>query len=234
MNAGEQIRQAMQFAMTGQWEEARDFIRRVIQSCPEDLSARVVQADIENISGNEKAAFQQLRTLIRTHPEFAPAYYSMGVLHSRQGRWDQAKSFFEQSISLFDPDEKESLSDAYLQLGISWWEQRHPGEALESWRKSLSYNPAQWKAREYLEDFTPDYSKPKVLGNPRFFQQYQEIHVKAYLAGLKKSQFDSLEETDEVIRKVASSWNTIPEKWKMEDLSEEERLNYFKSVTPFN
>ncbi|MBI3351544.1 MAG: tetratricopeptide repeat protein [Nitrospirae bacterium] len=233
MNTDKQIKQAMQYAMAEHWDEAKHLIRQVIESSPEDLWAKVVQADIENISGNEKEAFQQLRILMRNYPEFAPAYYSMGILHSRQGRWDQAKNFFEQSISLFDPGQKESLSDAYLQLGIAWWEQRHPGDALECWQKSLACNPAQWKAREYLEDFTSDYSKPKILGDPRFFQQFQEIHVKAYLSEHGKSQFDSLEETDEVIQKIAASWNAIPEKWKMEDLTEEERFNTFKSIKPF-
>jgi tetratricopeptide (TPR) repeat protein len=229
----EKIKQIMQLALGEKWDEARQLIQKVLESDSGNLEARVLQADIETIAGNEQEAFKQLRAILREYPEYGPAYYSMGVCHSRQGRWDQAKTFFEKSISKLEPDQAESLSDAYLQLGVSCWEQRHRDEAMESWKKSLAFNPAQWKAREYLEEFTSDYSQPKILGEPELFQEYQTLQVQTYLNSRGKSQFDTLEETNEVIRKIVSSWNAIPDKWKVEDLSPEERLRLFKTVSPF-
>ncbi len=229
----EKIKQIMQLALEAKWDEARQFIQKVLEADSGNLEARVLQADIETIAGNEPEAFKQLRAILREHPEYGPAYYSMGVCHSRQGRWDQAKIFFEKSISKLEPDQGEALSDAYLQFGVSCWEQRHRDEAMESWKKSLAFNPAQWKAREYLEEFTSDYSQPKILGEPGLFQEYQALQVQIYLNSRGKSQFDTLEETNEVVLKIVSSWNAIPDKWKVEDLSPEERLRLFKTVSPF-
>ncbi|MBI1822661.1 MAG: tetratricopeptide repeat protein [Nitrospirae bacterium] len=227
----DKIKTIMQLAMAEKWEEARFRVRELIQNAPLDPGIKVLQADIENISGNEKEALRQLKEILRAHPEYGPAHYSTGVLHARQGRWDQAKSFFIKSIGLFDPDQREMLSDAWLQLGVAHWEQRNPGEAIEAWYRALSFNPAQWKAREYLEEFTPDYSQPKMLGAPEYFRKFQEIQVQSYLVQHGKTEFDSLEEADMLFRKMTEAWNAIPEKWKLEDLAEIERTRYFRSVT---
>lgn len=220
----------MQLAMSERWEEARTEIRRLIEADPHDAGIRVLQADIENLSGNEKEALRQLKGIYRDDPGFAPAYYSAGIVHARQGRWDQAKTFFEKSISLLSSDQKEILSDAWLQLGIAHWEQRQPGEAMESWKKSLSFNPAQWKAREYLEEFTPDYSKPKTFGEPKYFMEFQEVQVQAYLAVKGKSEFDSLDEADFLFREITEAWRTISEKWNLEEMADIERKRYFRSI----
>jgi tetratricopeptide (TPR) repeat protein len=227
----DRIKTIMQLAMSERWEEARVKIREMILEEPLDPAIRVLQADIENISGNEKEALRQLKEILRNYPEFGPAYYSTGVLHARQLRWDQAKTFFIKSISLIDSAHKEILSDAWLQLGVAHWEQRNPGEAIEAWHQSLTLNPAQWKAREYLEEFTPDYSKPKILGDPEYFQAFQALQVEAYLVRQGKREFDSLEEAETLFRKMTEAWNVIPEKWKLEDMAEIERTRYFKSVT---
>jgi tetratricopeptide (TPR) repeat protein len=229
----DKIKDIMQLTMSEKWEEARTLVRELIFANPFDVGIKVLQADIENLSGNEKESMRQLKEIIRFNPEFSPAYYSTGILHARQQRWDQAKSFFEKSIEKSNPDQKEFLSDAWLQMGVANWEQRNPGKALEAWQKSLFYNPAQWKAREYLEEFTPDFSKPKVFGDPEFFQEFQELQVQNYLVSQKKTQFDSLKEADIIFRKINEAWNSIPEKWKIEDWADVERLRFFKSV-PLN
>jgi tetratricopeptide (TPR) repeat protein len=226
----DKIKEIMRLAMLERWDEARIGIRQLIEADPNDPGIKVLQADIENLSGNEKEALRQLKGILGDCPEFAPAYYSAGIVHARQGRWDQAKTFFEKSIFLLASDQKEMLSDAWLQLGIAHWEQRQPEDAMESWKKSLSFNPAQWKARGYLEEFTPDYSKPKTFGEPEFFMEFQELQVQAYLAGKGRSEFDSLDEADFLFRKITVAWKEIPEKWNIEEMADIERIRYFKSV----
>jgi tetratricopeptide (TPR) repeat protein len=125
------------------------------------------------------------------------------------------------------------LSDAWLQLGIAYWEQRHPGEAIESWKKSLAFNPAQWKAREYLEEFTSDYSRPRVFGKPEFFHEFQNIQIEKFLSARNENAFASFDEAERILRQITEAWNGIPDKWKIEELADIERFRYFRSVDPF-
>ena len=228
-----EMKEVMALAMAQKWDAAKALADKMIQSHPGDLNARVVRADIENLSGNGKEAFRRLREVLRENPEFASAHYSMGVLFGRESRWDKSRASLEKALSLYPPEEKEAISDAFLQLGIACWEQRRPGDALDAWKSALVHNPGQWKAREYLEEFTPDWSKPKILGDPEWFDAFKALHVKKYLSALGSDDFSSLAEADGVLKKIVAAWNAIPDKWKLEDLSQDERERLFHAISPF-
>lgn len=227
------IKRIMRLAMTEQFDEARVLVRQLVEAEPLDVGIKVLQADIENLSGNESEALRQLNEILRINPEFGPAYYSTGILYAHQRRFDLAKTFFEKSLELLDSGQKEFLSDVWLQLGLTLWEQRSRSEAIEAWQKSLSLNSAQWKAKEYLEEFTSNYSNPKIHGDPLYFQEFQNLQVQIYLIGKGKTEFVSFDEADSIIRRITEVWNNIPEKWKLEDFSYLERNRYFKSFIIF-
>lgn|ERR1700693_3294079 len=228
-----ELQEIMALAMAENWEEARKKIDALLFAHPEEWMARVVKADIETLSGNRKEAFRMLREIIRDAPRFAPAHYSMGVLHGREGRWDQAKTSFEEALAFYDAGEKEGLSDAWLQLGIALWEKRNPEEALTAWGTALQLNPGQWKAREYIENFTSDWTRPQVQGNPAWFETFKEYQIRNYLAKSGKEKFSSLEETGRILKRIVDAWSRIPDKWKLVDISPEERNRLFQSMNLF-
>lgn len=67
-------------------------------------------------SPDKEAAIKSLEGFIQRHPEYAPAYNNLGVLHYELGDIEKARGFYQKAIEL-EGDNKEflkNLADLYL------------------------------------------------------------------------------------------------------------------------
>ncbi|MBI3405772.1 MAG: tetratricopeptide repeat protein [Acidobacteria bacterium] len=90
------------------------------------------------------------RKAVEYYPNFANAYYWMGMVQIDQGAFDVARDSFAKAITL-----NEKLMAAYFPLGALYMQFKEPEKAEATLTKGLALNPKVWQgyyelARAYL------------------------------------------------------------------------------------
>jgi tetratricopeptide (TPR) repeat protein len=93
------------FALTreGNWRRARAVLDQVkalgLRGFGVDLQEAVLQFEL----GRPELAVDALRQLAADHPDYAPAWYNLGLAHLRREQYDEALSCFQEHLAL-EPD----------------------------------------------------------------------------------------------------------------------------------
>jgi Flp pilus assembly protein TadD len=126
---------ALDFALGGQGpvEAARKSCERLLAIDPSAYKAHAALAEIDLMSGDSRAAEEQLRRALSLHPDWPPGFERMGTALSRQGRFGEAIPWYERAIR-----ERNDDSDAVLGLGVALGECGRLDESVLAFRAALA------------------------------------------------------------------------------------------------
>ncbi|HSD39119.1 MAG TPA: tetratricopeptide repeat protein [Rhodocyclaceae bacterium] len=99
---------------SGQPDVAERMFRTAVQTDPKDITANA-QLALLYAEGDPTAAEGRLRNLIASQPAGAAAYYSLGSLMARQGRWNESQQALFQAYTL-DSDNPDILFNLAISL----------------------------------------------------------------------------------------------------------------------
>jgi AAA+ superfamily predicted ATPase len=97
-------------------EEGRITFDRILRIDPERMEAKLGIAKILHLSGKISEAIVRTEAITRDHPEYAPAWIFLSRLNLGDGNKEQARSNYEQALTL-DPVSKDSSLERDLFSG---------------------------------------------------------------------------------------------------------------------
>lgn len=125
----------------GRWAAAADQFRRGLDVRPTDPSLRHRLGTALTQMGDEAGATAAFEEVIRTHPEFARAYFSLGVLAAERREYDPAIEHFRAALT-----HEPGYVQARVQLGRALARSGKPGESLAHFDQALAMEPTQSEA----------------------------------------------------------------------------------------
>jgi tetratricopeptide (TPR) repeat protein len=128
---------AWQYYQTGQWQEAEQLYRQVLEVDPRQVDALHLLAAITGQTGRETLAVDYLREVLRLQPGLAAAHNNLGNALAAQGKYAEATTCFQEALRL-----KPDYAVAYNNLGNSWNDLGNLVEAVGCFRRALELNPA--------------------------------------------------------------------------------------------
>jgi len=91
------------------------------------------------------AAIDKFNAAIRTNPQDAEAYKSLGLAYGQKKLWGEASQSFHQALT-YQPDDLLALKN----LGVAYLQQQKFAEAMQALEKVLQKMPTDEKAKSYL------------------------------------------------------------------------------------
>ena len=132
MDAEVQVRAAAYMVMTGQFQDARTRITRLLEREPANIDAQIVLgnalAGLRDLDG----AVGQIEEAIRLDPARSQSYGNLGLLRTQQGQLEQARAAFEKAVTLA-PDS----IHAHLALANFLWTIGTAAEAEQALRQAF-------------------------------------------------------------------------------------------------
>lgn len=133
--AGARVNLALLLAQSHEWDLAREHLDRAIE-IQSTARAYCLRARVHNEQHHPEAALADLERAVRLQPDYAEAWYELGV--TRHASLDEAGalSAFEQVIRL-DP----ANGGARFRLGSAYLRSGKPRQAIEHLREALRLDP---------------------------------------------------------------------------------------------
>lgn len=96
--------------------------------------------------GRYEEAVWALRSTIRLRPDYAKAYYSLGVvLYSGLGRYEEAARFLEQAV-----EQDSSQAETYQLVGKVYLSLGQPAKAIQALERATALKPSAWENHHWL------------------------------------------------------------------------------------
>lgn len=125
----------------GNWAAAADQFRKGLAIRPTDPSLRHRLGTALAQVGDGPGAVAAWEQVVRTHPEYARAYFSLGVLSADSQRYDIAIPNFETALK-----NEPGFVQARVQLGWALARSGRPGESLAHFDQALALEPTHAEA----------------------------------------------------------------------------------------
>lgn len=129
----------------GKAKDAAQWLRRALESQPDDASIRFLYADLLSEFGSMAEAVDHLKEAIRLKPEASSPYVKLGEVFQRLGQSDQARLAFEEGLAR-DPNS----ADAAAGLGSLFLGEGRLMPAIDYLQKALQENGQLHEARLQL------------------------------------------------------------------------------------
>lgn len=97
-----QYLRAMEFYLSGQWDEAAQAFRELSVTYPQESFILLLQGNIAYSRGELDRAVEFYEQAIASREDFGNAYYKMGVCYYRMGRLKKALAAFQKVVDLGD------------------------------------------------------------------------------------------------------------------------------------
>jgi Flp pilus assembly protein TadD len=136
---------ARRCAQTGNWPQAEQLCRRLVQAEPDHADAWFLLGAAWLAQGRVAEAQAGLEQAVRLKPDHARAHDCLGIVLARQGKLQEATACFRQAVQL-RPD----LAEPHSNLGAVLAEQRRLDEAVASYRQALRLRPHYGEALHNL------------------------------------------------------------------------------------
>jgi predicted O-linked N-acetylglucosamine transferase (SPINDLY family) len=136
---------AWQHYQRGEWPQAEQIYREVLEVDPEQVDALHLLAAITGQTGREDEAIGHLNVILRVRPSWALAHNSMGNVFAQQRRLPEAVASFEEAVRL-----QPNLGTAHNNLGNALREAGRPAEAVASLQHAIRINSNYAEAHHNL------------------------------------------------------------------------------------
>jgi tetratricopeptide (TPR) repeat protein len=111
-------------------------VKKVLRKEPDNVTARMIQAEILQRSGRFGEAMHWYQKALEVQPDNAVALNNLGGVLQAQGRLDEAVACYREAISA-----RADFAEAHYNLGNALKEQGQLDEAVASYRQAISIKP---------------------------------------------------------------------------------------------
>lgn len=125
----------------GRWAEAAALFRKGLEIRPSDPSLRHRLGTALAQMGDGPGAVNAFETVIRSNPDFARAYFSLGVLAAEARQFDIAIRQFQAALQ-----QESGYVEARVQLAWALARSGRPGEALPHFEQATALEPTHYEA----------------------------------------------------------------------------------------
>lgn len=132
----EAMMQGWQRQQAGQFANAEEIYRRVLEARPDYPEALCLLGTVLQRQGRLEAAAESLHHALKLKPDFADAHNNLGVVNAMMGRRAEAIEHFREVVRL-RPDD----ADAANNLGNALREENQLDDAVEQLRNALRLRP---------------------------------------------------------------------------------------------
>ena len=130
------------FVRKQQYDSALKNVEKGIQFCPSDQrnSGLCRRGIIFRLQRKYELALADFNSIINEQPNYRAAFCQRAILYFDLKEYDKAVKDFEKSIKLADELKGEPPDTEYYYLGLIYEKQNKPEKALESYKKSLTFD----------------------------------------------------------------------------------------------
>ena len=125
----------------GRWAEAAALFRKGLEIRPSDPSLRHRLGTALAQMGDGPGAISAFEGVIRSNPDFARAYFSLGVLAADARQFEVAIRQFQAALQ-----QEPGYVEARVQLGWALARSGRPGEALTHFEQAIALEPTHYEA----------------------------------------------------------------------------------------
>ncbi len=91
---------AQLYSDAGKFEQALPYYRRALDVAPNDAATRTDYANALHSTRDDLGALEQLRSVLKSQPDFPPALYEQGLVDAALGRGADAATSFRRYLTL--------------------------------------------------------------------------------------------------------------------------------------
>ena len=138
----EQIDELVGLYNQRQFEEILEKIKPMVSLFPNAITLHIIQGGSNAALQRHDAAIDNYKQAIKIKPDYADAYYNMGVVLKDKGEADAAIKSYEQAIKI-----KPDYADAYNNMGAALKDKGEVDAAIDSYKEALKIKPDYELAR---------------------------------------------------------------------------------------
>ena len=134
--SNEQLQSLINLYKQNQWQDVHTWASQLLKEFPESINLYNIIGTTNKRIGKLDEALEAYKKAISFRPDYAEAYYNMGVILQEQGKREEALQAYNKVISI-----KPDAFEAYNNIGNALKEQGRLLEAIKSYKKALSIKP---------------------------------------------------------------------------------------------
>ncbi len=136
---------AVQFQHAGNFQQAEQLYRQILQADPEHVDALHMLGLLAHQVGRNDMAIDFIGQALRLRPNFFGAHSNLGNILQEMGRLPEAIACYQQALR-YNPD----YEGAYSNLGAAFYKQGKLDEAVHSYQQALRIMPGYAEAHANL------------------------------------------------------------------------------------
>lgn len=125
--------------------EGADYFSNAIKFQPNNPTLQLHLANVLKTQGQYSLATDILNQLLIQHPDFAPGYNNLGIMHYAQGHYTEAIKCYKLAL-----EKNHDYVDAYYNLGLAYTKNNDLDDAAISYKNLLALAPEHFAARFQL------------------------------------------------------------------------------------
>jgi tetratricopeptide (TPR) repeat protein len=140
-----------------QYQEAEDYLRRVIEQNPRYADVFNMMGVIAHVEGKFGSAIDAFEKALEINPRYTEAVLNLAVLYNDLGQYDKAKALYVQlrgragkGVTHIEPVLRGKLSNLHADIGDIYRSIGLYHHAVEEYRKALALNPIYFDIRTKL------------------------------------------------------------------------------------
>ena len=119
--------------------------RDTLAKNPRSWLAHTSLAEAQWRAGMATEAYEHYQQALRIKPDYAPAYYDLGLMLWQAGKTNEAMQHWEQALRL-----EPGIADAHYTLGVALMQAGKTNEAMQHWEQAVRINPDDAEAHNDL------------------------------------------------------------------------------------
>ena len=132
----DQLQTLIDLYSQGQLQQALKQAKALVQQFPMSVVLYNIQGAVLQGLGQPGLSIDAYNKALAIEPDYADAYYNMGMARQRQGKLEEAIKAYNKAIDI-NPD----YADAYNNMGVVLQDQGKQEEAVEAYIRALSIKP---------------------------------------------------------------------------------------------